>query len=308
MKPFLVKSALFGSVIVAAIVSMSFVPKPSYKNADYLGAIIDKHERAASLKSPKIILVGGSNLAFGIDSERIENELGISVANMGLHAGLGLTFMLEEAKTVVEPGDLVVLSPEYFIDLEGDLRLKEEVTAIFPEAGAYCRQFGYQQLSLYLDRQRKTFQGLIRGNKVEPHKQELYQRDGFNSYGDFVKHFNMEKPAEREGAGRIMKREIWAGMGAINEFHLHINAKGAKVIFLYPNFTRSDFEKNSDTIAWLDKLLREKLTVEILCTPSDFVFDDSYFFDTTYHLDADGRKMRTDRMIEIIQSSNLISR
>lgn len=37
--------------------------------------------------SPKVILVGGSNVAFGLDSEIIQHQLEVPVVNMGLHVG-----------------------------------------------------------------------------------------------------------------------------------------------------------------------------------------------------------------------------
>ena len=63
-----------------------------------MAAIIDKHAHADSIKAGKIILAGGSNLAFGIDSKQLEETLGMPVVNLGLHAGLGLHFILEELK------------------------------------------------------------------------------------------------------------------------------------------------------------------------------------------------------------------
>ncbi|HPG73671.1 MAG TPA: hypothetical protein PLM49_05215, partial [Bacteroidales bacterium] len=61
-----------------------------------MAAIIDKHKRIDSIKSPKIIFAGGSNLPFGIDSKMIQDSLHTPVVNLGLHAGLGLDFMLNE--------------------------------------------------------------------------------------------------------------------------------------------------------------------------------------------------------------------
>ena len=79
----------------------------------YVAAIIDKQKSLRSCPSPKIILVGGSSLAFGLDSEMIESRVRRPVLNMGLHAGFGLKFMIEEVKPYVDSGDVVLLVPEY---------------------------------------------------------------------------------------------------------------------------------------------------------------------------------------------------
>ena len=57
---------------------------------NYLAAVLEKDRLIRSTPSPKIVLVGGSNLAFGIDSKKIEDSLGLRVVNMGLYAKLGL--------------------------------------------------------------------------------------------------------------------------------------------------------------------------------------------------------------------------
>ncbi len=79
--------------------------------------VLDKERLLKEAPSPRLVLVGGSGLAFGIDSPTLEQELGgeYSVVNMGLHAGLGLDFMLNEALDGLREGDVVVLSPEYDI-------------------------------------------------------------------------------------------------------------------------------------------------------------------------------------------------
>jgi len=86
----------------------------SLKNSDdYLYAMIKKHRAAEESASPKIVFIGGSNLPFGLNSERISDETKMPVVDMGLHAGLGLKFMLEEAKPYIRKGDIVILVPEY---------------------------------------------------------------------------------------------------------------------------------------------------------------------------------------------------
>ena len=84
----------------------------NYEQSDYLDGIIDKHRLADKTSSPRIVLEGGSNLAFGIDSRKIEDSTGLPVINMGLHAGLGLDFIVNEIKYIVKPSGIVILSIE----------------------------------------------------------------------------------------------------------------------------------------------------------------------------------------------------
>ena len=68
-------------------------------------SIIDKVQRAESIKEPKILLIGNSNLVFGIDSEMIEEEIGMPVVNMGVHAGLGNAFLDNMSRYFVNEGE-----------------------------------------------------------------------------------------------------------------------------------------------------------------------------------------------------------
>ena len=60
------------------------------------------------IEEPKIILIGNSNLAFGIDSEKIENSVGMPVVNLGLHGSLGNEFHESMAKKYIEKMTLLL--------------------------------------------------------------------------------------------------------------------------------------------------------------------------------------------------------
>lgn len=70
-------------------------------------------------QGPKIVLIGNSNLAFGINSEEIEQEIGMPVVNMGLHASLGNAFLENMAKLNVCEGDIYVICHHTY-DMDGD--------------------------------------------------------------------------------------------------------------------------------------------------------------------------------------------
>ena len=79
----------------------------------YLQAYNKKCQLLEDTPSPRIIFVGGSNLAFGLDSQRIKDSLNINVINYGLHAGIGLKYMIDDISTYARKGDIIVFAPEY---------------------------------------------------------------------------------------------------------------------------------------------------------------------------------------------------
>ena len=75
----------------------------------YCASLIDKAARLESINDPKIILVGNSNLSFGMDSRRVQEALNMPVVNLGLHGGLGNAFHEDIAKLNINSGDIVKL-------------------------------------------------------------------------------------------------------------------------------------------------------------------------------------------------------
>src|SRR5262245_52969609 len=83
------------------------------RSDEYLAVTVDKEQRLRSADGPRIVFVGGSNLAFGLRSERVRRALRRNPVNMGLYANFGLPFMFREAQAGLRKGDVVVLSLEY---------------------------------------------------------------------------------------------------------------------------------------------------------------------------------------------------
>lgn len=73
---------------------------------------VDKLARLKNLPSPKVVLVGGSNLTFGMNTAELERRISMPVANMGLDAGFGVRVMVNAVKGHLKPGDLVLLCIE----------------------------------------------------------------------------------------------------------------------------------------------------------------------------------------------------
>src|SRR5215212_3189169 len=104
-------------LILSSLISSSGILISQYdiRDADnnYIAAVLEKDRLIRNTASPKIVLVGGSNLAFGIDSKMMQDSLGLSVVNMGLYAKLGLKYMLAQVRPYIKRNDVVIVVPEY---------------------------------------------------------------------------------------------------------------------------------------------------------------------------------------------------
>ncbi|KAA6307943.1 hypothetical protein EZS27_040384 [termite gut metagenome] len=96
MKKFIFKISLpVGLFLSISISILWFLP---YNNPDnyYLAYNKKCDLLRQGTSNLRIIFVGGSNLAFGIDSKMITDSLHIDVINYGLSAGIGLKYMIDD--------------------------------------------------------------------------------------------------------------------------------------------------------------------------------------------------------------------
>lgn len=301
MKKFLFNLILLFAIIVIVYLVISYIVNQNPKHInDYMSAIKDKHKRIQEINKPKIILAGGSNLAFGIDSELIEDRFSVPVVNLGLHAGLGLDFIINELKKSINERDVVILSIEYFLG-NGDYDLQNYVRELYPDASEFYNRNILKDIQIHIDDTRKKLKTINQPILIDT-SFLVYSRKSFNKHGDVIAHLDQVPP--KELADRLVfKYQYWEGIEALNEFYEFAKVKKVDVFFAFPNYPKSEYEKNQVAIARLQNDLSKDLLIEVINTPQDFVFDDSLFYDTVYHLNKKGRELRTEKLIEAIEKN-----
>ena len=80
MKKFINNILLIAGILITLILAITMLPM---EQDGYLQAYNKKCQLLEDTPSPRIIFVGGSNLAFGLDSQRIKDSLNINVINYG---------------------------------------------------------------------------------------------------------------------------------------------------------------------------------------------------------------------------------
>lgn len=302
MKKFIIELGSFSLVLLVLYGALNILVEPRHaENNDYMAAIVDKHERLSAIQQPRIIFAGGSNLAFGLDSKMVEDAFGVSVVNLGLHGGLGLDFILKELEHVIRSGDIVILSIEYYLESKGDYALKQKTAEGFREASKYYRRNLKKDIQRRLNRTRENVRRLRYGDD-DSLGDIIYKREYFNEYGDIVID-RVGRSAVKLGGSSKRKYRYWEGISRLNRFWAHANEKKVSVFFIYPCFASSEFEKNRSVMERLNEDIRRDLEIELLGGVRDFVFNDSVFLDTVYHLNAAGRAKRTQRVVELIRGN-----
>lgn len=325
----LVRLAIFGLIQIA--IGMAIYPAAlSQQRPGYLAALEDKIQRLKEIDSPpRIIFVGGSSVAFGIQSQFFEQQLQQPAVNLGLHASLGLDLYLQMVQRHGRPGDVVVLLPEYSMLLgrqemePEDLRrtLRSCPTAIYYLRGnlrsgkafldnmalselAFWAQKGSvrqkNQIKLRFRRARRA--GAARRSRRRRVKanDSIYRRSSFNEQGDMIAHHGLPRHEKLEGQGELVydQVEVDRVIKRLNQFAAICRERQMRVYFSYPPMPETVFQEWSSQIQKLHASLQSSLTsdVTMLNSPRDSVFPESQFFDTVTHLSEAGQVLRTQRL------------
>ncbi len=296
-----VKSIAMLTLIGLSFIAITLAP---VDQGSYLASVIDKQARLQATESPKLVLVGGSNLSFGVDSPRLERELGYPVVNMGLGINAGLRFILDSVIPFINEGDIVILMPEYhlFYGLyEGDDELLDVLEA-YPPGLRYIhslRQLYNIARELPMHAKLK-FNRMLRSIGREPDTECLYCRKALNAHGDLMAHLGMKGKdlSDMQLFRRKISKQVDVNaVKGLNRFIERAQSRGARVFFMYASIPRKQYGENKEKIEAVASILSRDLEAPILGTPQDHTYDLKYFFDWIYHLNGEGRELRTTQII-----------
>ena len=306
MLNFIIKITTLITLIISTIGGIIFLQDDSEEN--YFAAITDKHKYAQSIQKPKIILAGGSSLAFGISSDSIENSLQRPVVNLGLYGGFGLDFILQETLSEVKKGDLVILSTEYYLKKSGDDYSKQMAAFAYPPAYNYV---GYTNFLDLLEKKASFFSRYTRNlfffpNRIKSpqvdDKISDYFRKGFSQKGDLLAHLNNPPKRPLNDLAGIESQNYSAEIQTINEFIKEVRAKGGEVNWYFPCYSQTGYNMNKEALNYYEKQIQKKINCFKINTLSDEIYPDDCFYDTHFHLFGNCRIERTQKLIETIKN------
>lgn len=304
------KNSFAISALAALIIGALFVTTPPDKKHLYQASLL-KSNLLRTVPSPRIIIVGGSNVAFGIDSERMEQELGIPVINDGLHVALGIA-PLNEIKHYLRSGDIVIISLEYynFTDEQsfyGQPQYLADWVEFSPERIWYLHEPWKQMPSIYtIMLQRKVNRQLnyyLNGFSYEAGR-NFYSGDLFNAHGDFIGHLGEGNNRQFKIADSVYPINLIEDAYVyLEDFNQYALSKGAVVFYEAQAHRQTNCERTGKKN--LDRFfnrLKTRTTIPLLTNLDQLCLPDDYFYDTPYHLNEEGRRIRTERLIENLRT------
>ena len=310
MKRFLSKILLFLCLFLLSAAVMAGVDVfwvGSQHLGNYQASLLDKVERLQSLDGPKIVLVGNSNLSFGMDSSQLEAAFGMSVVNMGLHGGLGNAFHEEMCRLGVSQGDIVILchtdysdddtipdSALAWITLEKHSQPVSKITIVPHTSGA----LGY---TMQMPEEEKFLVSKLTG---EPDNQAsdatCYSRSAFNLYGDIVR-----RPDDRyqftPGSVEVPQVNDTCTQ-RINALDAYLRERGAVLLIAAYPIASGAYTPDVSEYDAFEAELRRKVSCPVISHYRDYLIPYEFFYNSCFHLSEEGADIRTKQLIQDIQN------
>ena len=278
---------------------------------DYDAILADKYMRLKYSTGKRIILVGGSNLTFGINSAMIKERFSdYDVINFSGSYHYGVVTPFELIKANVREDDIVIFIPEYYNTTYGEKEPESITNWQYIESNyAILEDINIQNTPVLLE---KYVTYLIRKRELLPEKlkntDSVYVRSGINEYGDLTIYRKHRAKLDMV----IPRTDIItdAGMDRYNNMCRELTEKGVTCLFSFPSVHGGDEYKDyleEETKEFMT-LLESKLdsrycTIISKCT--DYAFDVSLFYDNRYHLTLEGAKKRTKVLIRDLEAYGL---
>lgn len=314
--------------LVAALVIMSLgwglliygqLGKPVLSSRWVYDAYRKKVAIASRTRSPRILLIGGSNLLFGVDSGRISRELGLPVVNMGVNAGLQLPYILYEAKKVLRPGDIALLSLEYPEMYTYDGVPNQQIISYlyafdpgFWKALTWKERFLFvwdTPLSRLIEGYLETGDKPVRSGLYGAHHIDIHGDQTHTTLADLTPAIRQER--DSTPPKKITEKDLndhnlaW---NYLEEFHRWASHKGIDV-YLIPSILMDDpgYHRGAALKFFQTLPLRARSHgLRFIGNPLDFLYPRNMFFNTNYHLNAPARKIHTQRIIDLLKRNRII--
>jgi hypothetical protein len=303
MKKFILRTVIFIFSTFVLVILIALLPPTPRVFSSLIFSTLKKDSLLINEESPRIILVGGSNVIFGVNSQAIRDAFQINPVNTALTARFGLKYMLDNTCQYVKAGDAIVLIPEYHhFYWEYNWGSEDLLHLIMDVNRSKISLLNLKQIincSRYIGTLTHSKFNLFEYMTIN--HVAYYRVNAINQYGDLFAHWNMERPPF-EPYDRINPKDYNPDvMKGIKDFEQKIRQKGAVLYISYPSFQDISFDKSPEAIRQVEAEYR-KYNFTVLGTPDRYRMHDSLMFNTPYHLNKTGVDYRTELLIEDLKT------
>lgn len=281
------------------------VSLPEYYDESYYAELSEMYEKLKTTEGRKIVIVGGSNIAFGVDSELLEELLvqcgyEYTVCNFGLYAAVGTSAMLELSMEHLHEGDIVVFAieptsethstyfgatafwkcaesnPEMLLELN-----KDQKSAMVGNYLSYLQE----RIEIFRTGILPDVQGVYAKASFDGNCNMTYDRAG----NAMALGYDTANPIDLSG---VAFEEAFCSQVA--EFVSCAKKRGATVLMSFSPMNCNAMASTDGQVVY-DFFLRcgEAFGVRMISDPNDYIMDSGWFYDSNFHLNSAGAEVRT---------------
>ena len=288
---------------------------PAKYRETYYGEFYAMYQRLESLKSrKKIVVIGNSNVAFGLDSalaERLLKEAGLdyAVCNFGLYGALGTKMMLDLSNDFIQKEDVVIFTPEldaqslslYFSGKEAWYAIDGDAAmfSAFPteEKGELVGNFfGYvaDKYALHISGKNAEGSGVYVAASFDEHCDLKNYDRPYNVLPNLVDVNNpLSFDISQFGKGFI---------GYVNDWYAQIKRKGAEMYYSFAPMNQKAFiEGIADAEAFHD-FIAKSFDFPVIGYIEDYIMEAEWFYDSNFHLNEYGMTVRTVNLVNDLKT------
>lgn len=285
---------------------------PHLYSESYYAELAPLTERLDRAQGKKIVLVGGSNIAFGVDVSLLEELLAekgyaYTVCPYGLYAAVGCSAMLSLSEDALREGDLVILAVEptdetmsSYFGASAFLKCAEDAPWLLTRLNAEQRSAA---LGNYISYLQERF-AIVRSGSY-PQAEGVYSRAAFGENGnlDYPREGNLMAlgfdTAEPVDLRNVQIEEAFAEQ--VNDYSRAAARKGAQLWLSFSPVDRSALTEDSEEALYaFFTRCREAFDCPVISDPRRYVLDAAWFYDSNFHLNSAGAQLRTVLLAEDI--------
>ncbi len=301
------KSALLFRLLFIEILLGIFcfgIVMPQYTQG-FMASFIDKMNRAETIDEPKILLMGDSNVLYGVRSDMLEEAVGMPVVNMGLHGGLGQTMCMDIAKDTINADDIVIALPAHYFYPErvSDPSLAWIMLENHPDLWRGVDLRDYLPLAegfpVYI---RKAID-LWANDLGNENSIDDLSRGERNEWGDII--FSGEQNVMPGGwlSDNYFVQNVEPDlMDYYNDYNDFVVSKGGYFMLASPPVIEPAVEGQEEVVEIRQKQVEAYINFPFISDSAEYVFPIEYFRDTNYHLNNTGRVIRTQQLIKDLKA------
>lgn len=277
---------------------------PDSFSQSYQRALVRQYQALKKIEGNKIVFVGLSTLAFGLDLNLMEKLTGRPCAMLACHAGLGLANMLDFSKSNLKAGDIVIL--EYANSFPDEFGAELLLSAI----GKQIEMFNYIRPQVY-NKLIKAYPSYLLKNILYTFIGGYKSTGGyylnlFDKRGNMIAerkslYNNIDEVAKNAAFPKLdfarkekINNPVWINF--VNDFADYCNKNNIRFFISTSVFCKDLVVSTTDIIDSYDAELSKLLKAPIISKSKDYLLPFDMIYNTSTHCNTIGAQNRTKKL------------